>query len=98
MGQQFWISRSTSLLRRFPLINNPMLPHLPKAYKEMCDLFYSQVFDAMHTAAPMLLQIPIRPQREGREGSFQDESGRVRAIDFQRQAAAVEINTENARG
>jgi hypothetical protein len=47
-----------------------MLPHFPKAYKEMRDLFYSQVFDAMHVAAPMLLQIPIRPQREGREGSF----------------------------
>ena len=75
-----------------------MLPHFPKAYKEMRDLFFSQVFDAMHTAAPMLMQIPIRPQREGREGSFQDESGRVHLIDFQRQAAAFQIKTENARG
>ena len=75
-----------------------MLPRFPKADKEMRDLFFSQVFDAMHAAAPMLLQIPIRPQREGREGSFQDESGRVRLIDFQHQAAAVQIKAEDARG
>ena len=75
-----------------------MLPHLPKAYDEMRELFFSQVFDAMHAAAPMLLKIPIRPQREGREGSFQDEMGRVRQIDFQRQGAFLQIQTEEARG
>ncbi|MGH7982554.1 MAG: hypothetical protein ACREFF_05340 [Candidatus Udaeobacter sp.] len=75
-----------------------MLPHFPNAYKEMRELFNAQMFDAMHTAAPMLLQIPVRPQREGRESSFQDEGGKVRVIDFQRQTAAVEIKTENARG
>lgn len=64
----------------------------------MRELYFSQVFDAMHAAAPMLLQIPIRPQKEGREGSFQDEMGRVRSIDFQRQAASIQINTQDARG
>ncbi len=64
----------------------------------MRELYFSQVFDAMHTAAPMLLQIPVRPQREGREGSVQDEMGRVRDIDFQRRAGSIQIQTEDARG
>jgi len=75
-----------------------MLPHFPKAARAMQDIFHSQVFDGLHEAAPMLLKIPIRPQREGHEGSFQDESGEVHDIEFQRQQAVFNIKTEEARG
>lgn len=64
----------------------------------MSELYSSQVFDALFSTSPMLAEIAIRPQREGRDGSYQDESGTIRKIDFKLKSVSMEHKIEEARG
>ena len=74
-----------------------MLAVFPKGLQEMRDLFYSQVFDAMHTAAPMLLQIPIRPQQKDEKEAFKMKAGASKSLTSSVRQHRLN-QAENARG
>jgi hypothetical protein len=75
-----------------------MLPYFPKSHKEMCEIFNAQIFDAMFSVSPILSQIGVRAQREGRKSSFQDEQGNVRQIDYKLISVPIERKLDEARG
>jgi len=75
-----------------------MLPHFPKAHKEMTELRNKQMFDALFSVSPILSQIPSRPQREGRSSSFQDEQGKIKEIDYKLISVPIQRKLEDARG
>jgi len=64
----------------------------------MIELRNAQMFDALFSVSPVLTQIPIRAQREGKKSSFQDEQGKIRKIDYQRKSVTIQRKTEDARG
>src|SRR5262245_54421665 len=75
-----------------------MLPHFPKAYKAMRDLYHEQMFEGLFSVSPILPQIAMRSQREGQEGSFQDEQGRIRQIEYHQRSVTIEQEFEEGRG
>jgi hypothetical protein len=75
-----------------------MLPHFPKAHKEMSELRNAQIFDAMWSASPILSEMRVRPQREGTSSSFEDEGGRVRAVEYQQRSVSTQHRLVEGRG
>ena len=64
----------------------------------MIEFRNAQMFDALFSVSPVLTQIPIRAQREGKKSSFQDEQGKIREIDYQHKSVTIQRKTEDARG
>jgi len=64
----------------------------------MIELRNAQMFDALYSVSPVLGQIPIRAQKEGRESSYQDEQGKIRKIDYQKKSVTISRHIEEARG
>jgi hypothetical protein len=75
-----------------------MLPHFPKAHKQMTDIRDDKIWEGFYSASPILSQIGMRQQREGRECSVQDEQGTIQQINYQPTNASVQCKVEEARG
>src|SRR5208282_3284570 len=75
-----------------------MLPHFPKARKQMIKIRDAKIWEGYYSASPILSQIGVRPQREGRESSFQDEQGNIQRIDYQKATVTSRLKLEEACG
>jgi hypothetical protein len=64
-------------------VNTKMLPHFPKSHEQMAEIQAAKLWEGLYSVSPILSQIGMRPQSEGREGSFQDEEGNIKQIDYQ---------------
>jgi hypothetical protein len=75
-----------------------MLPHFPKAHEQMTEVRNAQMFNGMYSVSPILSQIAVRAQREGRASSFQDEQGAIKQIDYKKISVSIQRKLEDARG
>ncbi|HEV2693401.1 MAG TPA: hypothetical protein VG347_10945 [Verrucomicrobiae bacterium] len=75
-----------------------MLPSFPESHKEMTEIRNTQMFDALYSVSPILTQIPVRAQKEGKKNSFQDEQGAIKETDYKLVSIPIQIKMEEARG
>lgn len=75
-----------------------MLPHFPKSHKQMTEIRDEKIWEGLFSVSPILSQIGMRPQREGRSSSFQDEQGNIRQIDYKLKSVPIQRKLEDARG
>ena len=57
-----------------------------------------KIWDGYYSVSPLLSKIRMRPQREGRDSSFQDEQGNIKQIDYQKKTVTIQRKLEEARG
>ena len=75
-----------------------MLPQLTKTQALVNELGNEALFDAMHKAGPLLLEISSFQQHEGKVGSFQVASGEIENIDFKKESVEMTSPAEPGRG
>jgi hypothetical protein len=75
-----------------------MLPHFPKTRKQITEIRDINFWEGYYSASPILAQIAARPQREGRQNSFQDEQGSIRTMDYKKRSITIRRKLEEARG
>lgn len=75
-----------------------MLPQFPKAQKLIEEFANEAMFDAMYEAGPLLLEIRSHQQHEGKDGSFQTNSGQIEQIDFRKTSVAMTSPVKQGRG
>jgi hypothetical protein len=75
-----------------------MLPQFPKARKQMIKIRDAKFWEGYYSASPILSQIRVRPQRDGRDSSFQDEQGNIQRIDYQKASVTTWLKLEEACG
>lgn len=75
-----------------------MLPHFPKSYEQMTKLRDAKMWEGYYSASPILSQIRVRPQREGRSSSFQDEEGTIRQIEYKKTSVTTQRKLEEGKG
>jgi hypothetical protein len=60
-----------------------VLSVFPNAKKAMEDGFSKELFRGMWGACPLLKEIRVRPQTEGKEASYQREDGKIVEMNYQ---------------
>ena len=75
-----------------------MLPVFPRARKAMQDTFFHGIFEAMWNASPLLRQIRVRAQVEGREASFEQEGGKTVNLKYEALRVIRSLKFEDACG
>jgi len=75
-----------------------MLPQLTKTQSLVSELGNEALFEAMHKAGPLLLEISSFQQHEGEAGSFQMASGEIEKIDYKKQSVEMTSPAEPGRG
>ncbi len=58
----------------------------------------AKIWEGYYSVSPILSQIGVRPQREGRSSSFQDEQGNIQQINYQKKSVTIQRKLEEARG
>ena len=72
-----------------------MLPHFPKTHKQTTKVRNTKFWEGYYAASPILSQIGARPQREGRNSSFQNEQGKIERIDYQKKSITIQCKLED---
>ena len=49
----------------------------------MLEIRDAAIWDGYYSASPILSLVAVRPQREGRQSSFEDEQGNIRQVNYQ---------------
>ena len=94
-----FLSKNSSMFLRVRLAIVPfVLPVFPKAKKAMQDAFSKELFRAVWDICPLLKEIRVRPQTEGREASYQREDGKIVEMQYQLQRVESRLKFEDARG
>ena len=75
-----------------------MLPVFPKAKKAMQKSFFDEVLRAMWSVSPILKEIRVRPQAEGRAASYEREDGKIIEMNYQLRKAERSWNFSDACG
>lgn len=64
----------------------------------MRDAFNNELFRAMWAVSPILTEIRVRPQTEGKEASYEREDGTIIEIDYKLQSVERRCHFEEAEG
>jgi hypothetical protein len=75
-----------------------MLPVFPKARAAMQKVSGDEMFAGMWGVCPLLKQIRVRPQTEGREASYQREDGKVVEMQYNLRRVERGVKVEDAKG
>lgn len=75
-----------------------MLPVFPKARAAMQKVGGDEMFAGMWGVCPLLKQIRVRPQTEGREASYQREDGKVVQMQYDLRRVERGVKVEDAKG
>ena len=75
-----------------------MLPTFPKAKKAMNDVFANEIFRAMWSVCPVLREIRVRPQTEGKAASYEREDGKVVETQYKLHRVERSWKFEDAQG
>jgi hypothetical protein len=58
----------------------------------------AEMWKGLYSVSPILSQIGMRPQREGRKSSMEDEQGTIQQIDYKKQSVTIQRKLDDARG
>jgi hypothetical protein len=58
----------------------------------------AKLWEGYYSASPVLSQVGVRPQREGKSNSFQDEEGIIRQIEHKKTSVTTQRKLEEAKG
>jgi hypothetical protein len=75
-----------------------MLPIFPNARKAMRETFNHELFEAHWNVSPVLKEIRVSAQREGREASYEREDGKTIEVEYEAHRIEREMKFEDARG
>lgn len=75
-----------------------MLPVFPNARKELADTFSHYLFEAFWNESPILQRIPVSPQLEGREASYERSGGEMVDVEYKAQSVQRMMDFEVGRG
>lgn len=75
-----------------------MLPIFPNARKALRETFNHELFKAQRNVSPILQQIRVSPQREGRQASYEREDGKTVEVEYEAHQIEREMKFEDARG
>jgi len=64
----------------------------------MRNAFHNEIFRAMWNVCPILKEIRVRPQTEGKNASYQRDDGKIVETDYKRRSVEREWKFEDSRG
>jgi len=75
-----------------------MLPIFPNARKAMRETFNHELFKAHWNVSPILKEVRVSTQREGRQASYEREDGKTIEVEYEAHLIEREMKFEDGRG
>src|SRR4051812_10944903 len=75
-----------------------MLPMFPNARKAMSETFSHELFDAHWNVSPLLKQLRVRSQMEGKHASYERCDGKIKEVDYEAHRVVRKMEFADAQG